>query len=138
MNSKIQAATIVSVLYLVISIVYFLNVVENIIKLEPLQVQLVDLRNTMFRQYKTEIISTHLDTVEDIFSKAEPCIDAISSSFMVIDVLAVANFLFIIEHAIHIIFLNKIRRKYQFPDILHFTDLVLAVASIYLLNYSYT
>jgi len=50
-------------------------------------------------------------------------------SFDIIYLLCWLNFLFLLEHLLTLVFLNKIRRKYTFPNILHATDLLGSVCS---------
>jgi len=54
---------------------------------------------------------------------------------MTIDILCYLNFLFVIEHVILMVFINKIRRQYEFPNILHLTDLVCAVCSYNMISF---
>ena len=83
----------------------------------------------MFDSYNDTKIQYFVDEAHDVFSEIELNIIAIQSSFGVINFLSAMNFLYIIEHVVLIIFLNKLQRKYHFPDILHLTDTILAIVS---------
>jgi len=54
---------------------------------------------------------------------------------MVIEVLCYLNFSFLLQHFVTFIFTKRMGRFYEFPSILHFTDLVLAVASAIIIDW---
>jgi len=133
MNSKIQASTIVSILFAVITIYQQIRVVESLNIIRPATEQIYSFREEMFISHNATLINQQMVLSHEIFDGIESDIQKIHSAMQTIVFLSAMNFFYILEHLQVFMFTNKIRRQYAFPDMLHLTDLVLAVCSMNLI-----
>lgn len=66
---------------------------------------------------------------DSLYASIEKESATLYSAFVFIEILCILNFSFLFQHFVTFIFTKRMGRFYEFPSILHLTDLILAISS---------
>ena len=72
-----------------------------------------------------------LNEVEQTYKILGPKCDTLYQAFNTVNVLCFLNLSFLVQHIITFVFAKRLGRFYEFPVLLHLTDAVLFVCSIF-------
>jgi len=121
---------IISMLFVVISVLYYNQVIEQANTLRPIEHKINDLSAKVFKSNDKEEIIDLLKQIYDIEHKYEDSMHIIYNAFILIEILCYFNLMFFLSQLLQFIFLKKTERTYAFPTISLFTDILLFIVSI--------
>ena len=130
MNTKIQAATLVSLLYAVLNLYFQILVSQAINKIEPAQDDIEKLMQPIIMSKDRITIKVALNNSYELFVSIQDDIQVVRQGMTILYYLSILNCFLVFEHIQLFLASGKLKRVYQFPNILHFTDTICAFFSI--------
>lgn len=135
MNCKILAQGIISLIFVCFSTYYYEIVIEEYVEISAQMVRINVLRKELMFTNDLHLIAEELKEAEEIYHEAEKWVGLLLGAFNIVVVICYMNITFLLQHITTFIFTFKMNRFYVFPTILHVTDTVFAMSSIYIIQW---
>lgn len=135
MNCKILAQGILSVIFVAASAYYYEILIEEYVEISAQMEVVNELRKEMLTSPDLDIILDEIHQTDEIYAEAYPFVVLLLGAFNVVVAICYLNLTFLLQHIMTFIFTLKMNRFYVFPSLLHLTDFLLAVSSIYVIQW---
>lgn len=131
MNSRLKGMAVISLMFVMISCIYYEQVIAQALFLRPSYERMnVFTEKLMVSSNESEIILL-LNSIKTLETEMSSFVTAMTSAFKLISILCWFNMMYFLSQVLQIIFLTKIDRKYAFPTISIFTDIILFGTSLF-------
>ena len=135
MDSRIQAQTIITVLFVAFSVVYYEIVIGLVASKRPSLIRLIEIRDLIKADTIDYVIIKHIAESDALLAAFGNSVQSLYDGFSVVFVLCILNLSFLLQHIVTFIYTKRLGRFYEFPSILHFTDLLLFIASLIMISW---
>lgn len=129
MNARIKAIGFLGAIYVLTTCVFYEIVIQSVSTKQPVLLELIDIGEILKKSGNLTEINILLGETQELYSSIESEASTLYSAFVVIEVLSILNFTFLFQHLVTFIFTKRMGRFYEFPTILHLTDLILTISS---------
>ena len=138
MNARSKATGILGALFVCLSVFQY----ERVIELhDPVYDDLYKLEG-LCREHEaaTQALATRGSMTAEMAAIADKLVQIgyasdLASNFRIIEWLCFFNMSFLAQHVVSLIYTQRMGRFYDFPSVLHLTDLILLVLSIIIINW---
>jgi len=120
----------VGALYVVFSCVIYEIVIQAVSVTSPVLNQISGIEKVLVKSGNLTEINLLLNESDKLYESIRTECSSLYLAFQVIKVLSLLNCSFLFQHFVTMIFAKKLGRFYDFPQIMHLSDLTMAVASM--------
>ena len=90
----------------------------------------MDIRETLITSSNTTEIQLLIEESSVLYASIEASTRELYSAFSIIEILSYFNLTFFVQHLVTFVFTKRMGRFYEFPSVLHFTDVILFCCSV--------
>ena len=135
MNARIKAVGMLGFIFVALSAVYYEIVIRTIQEKRGNLQEIMKDRKILFHSGDETVILANLARIEELYLIVGPKTEDLYQAFNTIQTLCFLNLTFLIQHIVTFIFTKRLGRFYEFPVILHFTDVILFGCSTMFINW---
>lgn len=135
MNARIKATGILGFLFFVVSVIYYEFVIQIVTNRRPGYLKIKEYRDVLLTSSNEQQILETLEKVNGLSKSMENETLALYNEFSVIQILCILNLTYLIQHVITFIVTKKLGRFYEFPALIHITDAILFVSSVFVIDW---
>jgi len=135
MNARIKAIGMLGAMYVLITCVFYEVVIQAVSNKTPVLEKISALESVLINSGNLTEINLLLNESDRLYESIKDDADTLYAAFLVIEVLCVLNISFFFQHIVTFIFTKKLNRFYEFPTLMHFTDLILAISSVIVIDW---
>ena len=129
MNTKINAISMLIVIFTVFSIIYYEIVIETASNQRATLTELTELKDQIGKSNdETEILKIKQKN-DDLYDGIKFDAELLYHAFCIIQILSYIDMTFLLQSVVTFIYTKRLNRYFQFPTLHHITDLVLFACS---------